>query len=139
MSSFRPALMAILLFISICQSSGNLLVKPGKPVAILIIWVNRCGEQQGRCRHLFCAAPLEKILYFVLSHLTLITRGGHPWSHPWCCAWAVTCGGRGAGGDGTLWLKAFALCGDWMKNSVSSGTHFPDVPCKRQSSRQRAV
>lgn len=48
-SSFRTALMAILLFISICQSSGNLLLpKPGKPVAVLVIWVNRdMGKNRG--------------------------------------------------------------------------------------------
>lgn len=48
MSSFRPALMAILLFISICQSSGNLLLKPGKPVTVLVLWVNRgVGNSKG--------------------------------------------------------------------------------------------
>lgn len=40
--------MAVLLFISSCQSSGNLLLKPGKPVAVLVIRVNRgVGNNRG--------------------------------------------------------------------------------------------
>lgn len=36
-------------------------------------------------------------------------------------------------------LKMFALCGGRMKNPVSNVTHFPDVPCKKQSYRHRVV
>lgn len=49
------------------------------------------------------------------------------------------CGTRDAGGNGTLWLNAFALCGGWMRNPVSSATLFPDVPCKKPSYGQRGL
>lgn len=48
-SLFRPVLTVILFYISIYQSSGNLLLpQPGKLVAVLVIWVNRgMGKKQG--------------------------------------------------------------------------------------------
>lgn len=57
----------------------------------------------------------------------------HPDSQCAVSGLSGTCGTGDAGGAGALWLSAFALSAGWMRNPVSSATHFPDVPCKQQS------